>query len=253
MKKGLYIKRNLGPLLLPLGFVYEADSGIWLYERTIDGPHGMKYPQSIYIQRHRFADELFLRMDNSIPEQPSSLDVNKIIPGETRYAVGFEGDEGFKQVVDYFVQAVQQYLLPRLDELSKIIVQDPPSPDDQRYVYENHEELAARFCQRVGVDYTMSPVEWLQRAYDVIMELKGQSYTQAKEDLMELASCLGMWIQTNREGKWVFTSANTVVLESFTDGSHPVLHTVANTLRDTNRCSNPEEIREIVFQLIWRK
>lgn len=206
MCKETVMQEVLGKVLCPFGFVFEPDPemGLWRFSRSVENKAGEQIRQEVCVQQSTSAQALYFRVGTNAYGQPPFWNANQFVPGCVSETFPCRSEEEFVARMQFFADSMERYGLSLLDRVSEPTAVDRPSELDHRIVYENHRQMSETLIGREGLSLDMAPAEWMTSTFNILQMMRGQTYSESKEVLMELASFWGELLEKNIEGTWEF-------------------------------------------------
>ena len=207
MNKGNLIKKYIGEGIAPFKFEYVGYQGdSWIFEKKFG-----RITQTISIYAYRFDKSMLsfeLYTDARETGMVTAVDIegtefNSNIPGFWKYE---DNEESLIEVLNRIKEVLIKKGMRILKDLS---VEPEIIADNQmvRNVYFKHDELCEKFMRENQIEVTGYDPENINKWFDVIEErvkvLQQGTYADAKEELTEMASFLGVQLVKYMEGKWL--------------------------------------------------
>ena len=216
MKKGKIVKDVIGNLLFPLGFELNLGDG-WDFTRTVKNSYGEDIEHSINIYMHRFASEVFLTIStNAYGRIPLKMD--SFIPGYDRHprtisgeSIAYSDDDSFKDIIRYFANIIEKYILEKLDEMSE------PATDDRFYekehidVLKNHKKLCEDFLKREDIPPEINLEASAKIVYEGIKQLQDKPFQEIKKDLFDLGVFFACKLDQAYGAEWNYVNRSTFI------------------------------------------
>ena len=195
--------------LTPYGFQYADYEGYrWRFSREVDG-----LIQSVVIQRSYHGNDYTLEMDNGywfgrskeITDDPNcKLD---FLP--------FHNEEEQIVVLNRLLDVVEKYGLYKLEEKAEEAKETKkemeewlyPTPEMYKKLYEENSVLAQKFIEEKNAD-KLSEEDMLLLLKRELEDMRGETYENVQDKLVELASVYGNMLIKKVGGLWEYNSYN---------------------------------------------
>lgn len=206
MNPGNLIRKYIGEGIAPFKFEYVGYQGdSWKFEKKFG-----RITQTISIYAYRFDKTMLsfeLYTDARETGMVTAVDIegtefNSNIPGFWKYE---DNEESLIEVLNQIKEVLIKKGMRILKDLS---VEPEIIADNQmvRSVYFKHDELCEKFMRENHIEVTGYDPENINKWFDVIEErvkvLQQGTYADAKEELTEMASFLGVQLVKYMGGKW---------------------------------------------------
>lgn len=207
LNRGKIIRKHMGESLSDLGFAYEKYEGdTWIFARKLG-----KLTWYVYIYVYRFDPwQITFHLGTDAPGV-IQVYAHQIVDGDWEKGEmcgywAYHDEESMIKVLGEMAEVIRSQ---GIEALKKMSVPEKISTDNEMYheLYLHHEEFAAEFQERTGLESTGYDEENLTRWFDYIdnriEELsKGQYDAAAKKELLEMAAFLGEQIVKYKGGEW---------------------------------------------------
>jgi len=125
----------------------------------------------------------------------------------------FKDDGEFVKALEEMGYLIEKYGFEKLDKLSVSPYKFEPTYEMNRSVYEKHEDLAANFMKKYGIEGDISLQESIEIIKGIVEETDERIYdNKAKERLIELAAFYGEQLIKRYDGKWEWCKHNNMCL-----------------------------------------
>jgi len=221
MKKGQIIKKILGEVLEPLGFIYNNPSGVnvWEFKRNVKNKEDEDIEQLVFVQKSRFSNQLFLEIrTNAYGQMPKRI--SSFVPGSKYSAVSYESDEDFIRVIKIFADVVKEHGLKNLEKMIEPTSNDRPREDDYLKLLNNHVQIAEDFIKKEGIPEDISLRDAIDLVYKALCDNKDKSYGEVKDLLMDLGAFYTYQLEKHYESRWEYREEKKKAILIFTNGKH---------------------------------
>ena len=184
----------LGPLLEQEGFTEdEPESGYWSYSRMKDN---VWQDILIYYREADIRDMLVMELKTSNGTQA----LHEWMP-DSQVCWQFHDKESFQEIITYFRNALAEKGLAKLEEMSIPTVKDFPTIEQQRYLWEHHEELSARGKERLDISKDMEVHAVLEIVMTELTRIHDIPTGEVWDIIFEMSAVYGD-ILTTLQGEW---------------------------------------------------
>lgn len=206
MRKKTIVLETLGAKIKQYGFSYsseQSDNIMWTFVKKIG-----QIEQRILVQDCRFESGLILRFETSAYGTPM-IDACEIIPknvyGNQLGTWVYMGEPQFRQVLNEFVDIIENYGIVTLNEIS---IEDEviPTKEMGEQLLNCHKQLNDKFIEKhemyVEVKDKEAVLKWFEVIEEIMSQTKEQPYRSVQDELVEIAAFLGEQLKDELGGKW---------------------------------------------------
>ena len=175
------IKKYFGDVIREYGFEYAgASAWTWDFHRQKGTAR-----QEIIIMRHRyFPDQVKLLFHANGYEWSDQEPRDFAEPYKYKEFWKFESEEEYIAILQEFVEIVKKYGLDMLERISE--PKDPiyPTPEMNRYLFENYDSMVEDTCRKYHFD--KSGAEGIKEITQLLYENRDKDFEDAKKFLLEM-------------------------------------------------------------------
>ena len=202
------IQTIIGSYLLKKGFRYVAyDASAWIYERK-EG----EVIQTILVNEYG----KMLRLDliaNGIVIFDKDLIPEAEYRGNILRFWEYDNQEEFVNILGIYVKALEDKGIEALFEISQSSAEIKPTPEMNRYLYDNHISLAQKYRLKLEISpKQIEPTEAANIIWREMEKLQNRSFEEALPDLIGLAAVSGAVMIECLGGEWEWQEANRVAM-----------------------------------------
>lgn|GEM_PF-1409109 len=205
MKKGQLIKKIVGEVLEPEGFVWiEPKEAVWKFHKKTRNSKGEKVNLMVQLYNSNLEKKIYMDLISSAGGHTGGYRIDRIVPGCKTQAIYYTNDEEYKQAIEKYASILKEYGIPLLRQMIESLWPDYLSQEDHEIFYQEHEQHLNSFMEREKIDLNQLNIEMVAEFIEKhISEKKSTPFEEVKPLIMELAAVFGYVANRHRACKWI--------------------------------------------------